>query len=70
MTKPTSVLKKSEMEVDTNPMAPWLIMFVNGRDSMEKTHSQIMEFCHNIMWATKRVVHEDLNIGYVDIGTP
>jgi len=68
--KPTEVLKKSEMTIDTNPKANWLIMFVNHRESNDKTHVQVMEFTHNMMWATKRVIQESINIGYVDIATP
>lgn len=58
------------MEVDTNPLANWLIFFVNHREANEKTHAVMMEFCHSLLWQTKRVVHESLNIGFVDISTP
>ena len=33
---------KADMEVDTNPAAPWLIMFIKDRYKTEKDHAELL----------------------------
>jgi len=62
------VLKKSEMEVDTNPRSSWLIGFTRGR--LNTNYEKENKMLYNTIWGTKRMLHEEINVAWVDVNTP
>jgi hypothetical protein len=63
----SEVPSKADMEVDTNPAAPWLIMFVKDRFNLEKNHAEMMQYAHHLLWESKQDLHESVNLGFVDV---